>query len=265
MPTYVIGDIQGCYQSFIKLLKKIQFDPNNDQLILAGDMVNRGPDSLATMMYVLENQNNIRSVLGNHDLHFLAVEHQCQTLGKNDTFDDILQSSEKHSIVEWLSQQSLVLYQTDFDTLIVHAGLPFNWSQQMALDYSNEVSTVIQSTSASQFYAAMYGNQPDLWNDNLKGMDRLRFITNALTRMRYCFTDGRLELQTKLPPTEKPSDLIPWFELENKLFTGNIVFGHWASLQGECAKPNINAIDTGCVWGGKLTALRLEDNQRFQV
>jgi len=265
MATYVIGDIQGCYPHLRKLLRKIQFEHHNDQLILAGDMINRGSDSLATMMYILENQTSIRCVLGNHDLHFLAVANHCQKLGKNDTFSDILQSSNKQIIIDWLTKQPLVIYEADFDALIVHAGLPFNWSKQMALDYSQEVCNVLQSDAAHEFYTSMYGNQPDYWNDNLKGIDRLRFITNALTRIRYCYADGRLELKTKSPPGQQAIDLIPWFELENRLFTGNIVFGHWASLQGECAKPNLNAIDTGCIWGGKLTALRLDDGKRIQV
>jgi len=265
MATYVIGDIQGCYQSFKTLLKKIQFSPQHDRLILAGDMINRGANSLAIMMYILEHQANIQCILGNHDLHFLAVAHQCQPLGKNDTFVDILQSKNREFIVNWLSQQPLTVYEQSFDTLILHAGLPYNWSKQMALDHSQEVSKVLQSPNASQFYTAMYGDQPDEWVDELSGFDRLRYITNALTRMRYCYPDGRLELQTKQPPHEQNNGLVPWFELENQLFSGNIVFGHWASLQGQCVKTRIDAIDTGCVWGGKLTALRLDDKKRFQV
>lgn len=265
MPTYVIGDIQGCYQSFTRLLKKIQFNPFADQLVLAGDMINRGSDSLATMNYILENQQSIRVVLGNHDLHFLAVAHNSQPLGSKDTFNDILQSSDRNLIVDWLSNQPLALYLEDFDTLVVHAGLPFNWSEKTALKYSQEISAILQSPNSPAFLASMYGNQPDAWSEQLSGMDRLRYITNALTRMRYCFADGRLELRCKLPPNKQTGDLLPWFELKNELYSGKIVFGHWASLQGQCSKPHIQAIDTGCVWGGKLTALRLEDNRRFQV
>jgi len=265
MPTYVIGDIQGCYQSFTQLLKKIQFNPFSDQLVLAGDMINRGSDSLATMNYILKNQQSIRAVLGNHDLHFLAVAHNSQPLGEKDTFKDILQSTDRNLIIDWLSNQPVALYLEDYDTMIVHAGLPFNWSEKMALEYSQEISEILQSPNAPAFFSSMYGNQPDAWSEQLSGMDRLRYITNALTRMRYCFADGRLELHCKLPPNEQTGGLLPWFELKNKLYSGKIVFGHWASLQGQCSKPNIQAIDTGCVWGGKLTALRLDDNRRFQV
>lgn len=265
MATYAIGDIQGCYQSFRKLLNKINFNPANDKLLLAGDMINRGSSSLKTMTFILEHKSSIQCVLGNHDLHFLAVANHCQKLNPKDTFTDILQSNLRDEIVYWLSLQPLAVYNSSFDTLMVHAGLPFNWSKRNALDYSREVSDVLQSPAAFQFYMSMYGNQPDYWSNSFAGVARLRFITNAFTRMRYCYRDGRLELKVKSAPTKQNGELIPWFELENKKYDGNIIFGHWASLQGRCPNPNIDALDTGCVWGGKLTALRLDDKKKFQV
>lgn len=265
MATYAIGDIQGCYQSFTKLLKKIEFNPLKDRLWIAGDMINRGPDSLATMQYIMDHQQQIQCILGNHDLHFLAVAHECHTINSKDTFDDILNSSLKDEIVAWLTKQPLAVYEANFDTLMIHAGLPYNWSAQDALNYAQQVSTKIQSPSRYQFYLAMYGDQPARWDRDIQGLDRLRFITNALTRMRYCHADGSLELFAKSSPGTQNEHLIPWYELQNNHYRGEIVFGHWASLQGKSSIENIHALDTGCVWGGSLTALRLEDKKRFQV
>jgi len=265
MSTYAIGDIQGCYQSFRKLLNKIKFDPKRDHLLLAGDMVNRGPDSLSTMEFVLEHQKSISCVLGNHDLHFLAVANHCQDANSKDTFEDILDSSSRDKIVSWLSQQPLAVYLKSFNTLVAHAGLPFNWSEKQAITYSNEVSRVLQSPACYQFYVSMYGNMPNEWNDKLAGVDRLRYITNAFTRMRYCDSTGKLELKVKSAPGKQDSRLVPWFELENNQYDGHIVFGHWASLQGQSPYSNIHAIDTGCVWGGDLTAVCLDDWKKFSV
>lgn len=289
MATYAIGDIQGCYQSLRKLLNRINFDSNSDKLLLAGDLINRGPDSLKTMQFILENQANIQVVLGNHDLHFLAVAHDCQSIHTNDTFDDILQSNDCEPIVSWLSQQPLAYYHEESQSLLVHAGIPVQWTLNQTLNYAQEVSNFLQTENASQFYLSMYGNQPDQWDPELTGMDRLRYITNALTRMRYCYTDGRLELNKKSPPktisTETGEDiLIPWFELENQLDIPlddqsgvqrdnqsyshdklTLLFGHWAALQGQSGQSDIIALDTGCVWGGQLTAFRLDDKQFFSV
>lgn len=265
MATFAIGDIQGCYQSFKKLLKKISFDPSNDKLWIAGDMINRGPESLATMEFLLNHQQQIQCVLGNHDLHFLAIAFECGKASTKDTFDDILTSTLKDEIVAWLVKQPLAHFDQSFNSLMVHAGLPYQWSAKEAVKYAAEVSTKIQSASCYQFYLSMYGDQPADWQYDLKGMERLRYITNALTRMRYCHSDGSLELQAKSTPDPQNSCLYPWFEFENKQFEGDVIFGHWASLQGKSPYSNIHALDTGCVWGGSLTALRLEDKKRFTV
>ena len=265
MATYAIGDIQGCYQSFRKLLKKISFDSNNDHLWLAGDMINRGPNSLAVMEFILTNQNNVRCVLGNHELHFLAVANECHSANVKDTYFDILESSLKYPIMTWLSKQPLARYHRVHNVLMTHAGLLPSWSYQEALKYSKEVSQTLQSAGAYQYYLSMYGNLPDTWDDGLQGLDRLRFITNVFTRMRYCHSNGTLELNTKSTPGPENAHLFPWFELENSRYSGDIVFGHWASLMGKTSRKNVYALDTGCVWGQKLTALRLEDRQSFSV
>jgi len=265
MATYAIGDIQGCYQSFRKLLKKIKFDSTKDRLWLAGDMINRGPNSLAVMEFILSNSSNIRCVLGNHDLHFLAVANECHAANPKDTFLDILQSNLKYPVITWLSKQPLARYNKLQNVLMTHAGLLPSWSYQEALKYSKEVSQTLQSSGAYQFYVSMYGNQPDIWQRELKGLDRLRFITNVFTRMRYCHSNGRLELNTKSTPSAENAHLFPWFALDNHHYDGNIVFGHWASLMGKTSRKRVVALDTGCVWGGKLTALRLEDKSLFSV
>jgi bis(5'-nucleosyl)-tetraphosphatase (symmetrical) len=265
MASYAIGDIQGCYQSFRKLLNKIDFIPTQDKLLLAGDLINRGSQSLETMHFILENQSSIQVVLGNHDLHFLAVAKECHQGSRKDTFRQILQSNLKQDIIEWLSKQPLAYYDGLFDTLVVHAGLYPHWSVQQAIDYSLEVSNVLQSTNAEQFLKAMYGNLPELWSEDLTGNERLRFITNSLTRMRYCHQDGRLDMIAKFAPADNNSDLLPWYQINNPHFQGKIIFGHWAALQGQCPVKRLSAIDTGCVWGGQLTALRLDDGQLIQV
>ncbi len=265
MPTYAIGDIQGCYKSFKSLLSKIQFNPRYDRLWLAGDMINRGPDSLATMQFILEHQQQIQVVLGNHDLHFLAVAGNCQSIKSKDTFDDILNSTSKNTIVTWMKKQPLAYFSEDFNTLMVHAGLPFNWSLQEALNFSGEVSITLQSPQCENFFLNMYDNLPDSWDNQLKNNERLRYITNALTRMRYCSKNGRLELTSKQPPGKQPSHLVPWFTLKNNQYKGKIVFGHWASLEGRSTNQNIIPLDTGCVWGGQLTAVRLDDNKVYRV
>ncbi len=265
MATYAIGDIQGCYQSFRKLLNKISFDPVNDRLWLAGDMINRGPDSLKVMEFILNNRRNISCVLGNHDLHFLAVANECHPANPKDTFYDILDSDMKYPCMAWLCQQPLARYSKQHQVLMVHAGLPAIWSYRDATRYSREVSKTIQSPAAYQFYLSMYGNQPTRWDDALKGLERLRFITNALTRMRYCYQDGSLELDTKSTPGIENAHLYPWFELENTRYKGDIVFGHWASLMGKTTKKHISALDTGCVWGRSLTAMCLDDRRLYSV
>jgi len=265
MATYAIGDIQGCYQSLQKLLNKIQFNPKQDQLWFVGDMINRGPESLQVLRFIIEHQDSIRCVLGNHDLHFLAVESGVKRATRKDTFSEILAAEDRAEIVAWLKTQPLFYYDKQLNCAMVHAGIHYQWSLKKALQRAQEVSDCLQSDAAKQFYKAMYGNTPESWSKALQGMERLRVITNYLTRMRYCMPDGSLELTQKVPIGTQPKELIPWFELKRKPLGCDLIFGHWASLQGQCFVDRIYAIDTGCVWGGLLTALRLEDKEYFHV
>jgi bis(5'-nucleosyl)-tetraphosphatase (symmetrical) len=265
MATYAIGDIQGCYQSFVKLLKKISFNPSLDQLWLAGDMINRGPDSLKVMAFILENQDSISCVLGNHDLHFLAVSNECKKISPKDTFCDILGSKLRDEITSYLSQQALVVRNKKKKWLMVHAGIYPTWSAKKAITLSKEVSKVLQSSNADQFYKNMYGNQPSIWDDDLISFERLRLITNVMTRMRFLDQYLSLDLTVKSSIEKKPEHLNPWFDIYNRKLKYSLIFGHWAALEGKCKKENFYAVDTGCVWGGKLTALRLDDKELFQV
>ncbi|TQV88782.1 symmetrical bis(5'-nucleosyl)-tetraphosphatase [Aliikangiella coralliicola] len=270
MATYAIGDIQGCYQTLQKLLNRINFDPKDDTLWLAGDLINRGKDSLATLEFIYRYKENIRCVLGNHDLHFLAVESGAHQPRRKDTFTDILSCENRHLLADWLKQQPLFHYDKSLNFAMVHAGIPVSWSLQQCLAYSQEVSDFIQSTESQSFFQAMYGDHPNQWDEQLTGLDRLRYITNALTRMRFCYADGALELTNKLAPGQQASELQPWFS--SKRWSQNdesqnfsLIFGHWASLEGKCQQTGLYALDTGCVWGQYLTALRLEDKTLFQV
>ncbi|WP_444995989.1 symmetrical bis(5'-nucleosyl)-tetraphosphatase [Aliikangiella sp. IMCC44359] len=264
MATYAIGDIQGCYQTFQKLLNTISFNPTKDTLWLAGDLINRGPQSLQTLEFIYQHKNSIRCVLGNHDLHFLAVESQKHKANKKDTFDELLNSPLCHLLAQWLIQQPLFHWDQSLNCAMVHAGVPHNWTIQQTLTYSQEVSNYLQSSNHGKFFTQMYGNTPNHWDSKLQGLDRLRYITNALTRMRYCHQDGSLELTCKKPLGQQPSELVPWFEYTRSTpLDCDLVFGHWASLEGNCSTDRYHALDTGCVWGGKLTALRLEDKALF--
>ncbi len=263
MATYAIGDIQGCYQTFQALLKKIQFSPDKDCLWLAGDMINRGKNSLQVLSFIYEHQEKIHCVLGNHDLHFLAVVSGAQNAKPKDTFDDILNSSKCDDLVNFLIKQPLFYYDKKLNFAMVHAGVPFDWNLKQTQAYSQEVSDYLQSNKRLDFFAKMYGDEPSQWKPSLSGIPRLRYITNALTRMRYCQANGQLELTLKTSPDQQAKNLIPWYELSKNQIDYNLVFGHWASLQGKCPIKNFYALDTGCVWNGQLTALRLDDKKLF--
>ncbi len=265
MATYAIGDIQGCYQSLQALLQKINFSVGRDEIWLAGDLINRGPDSLKTLEFIYRHQNSFRCVLGNHDLHFLAVEAGQHKSTRHDTFDELLISPNRKKLVQWLKEQPLFHYDSTLNFALVHAGQLPSWNLQQTTDYAKEVSDCLQSSKAIQFFKHMYGNLPSRWNPQLTGMERLRFITNALTRMRYCYSNGGLELDNKDSPENTSGKLLPWFEIKREALEYDLVFGHWASLQGQCSVNNFHALDTGCVWGGKLTALRLQDKRLFEV
>ncbi|WP_196140051.1 symmetrical bis(5'-nucleosyl)-tetraphosphatase [Aliikangiella sp. G2MR2-5] len=264
MATYAIGDIQGCYQTLLELLNKIHFDPKEDNLWIAGDLINRGPQSLQTLKFLYQHKESVRCVLGNHDLHFLAVESGEHLPRPKDTFESILNSPDRKCLTHWLRQQPLIYHDYRLGFTMVHAGIPFYWNLDLALALAKEVSDCLLSPNANIFFKAMYGNEPVYWSPKLNGMDRLRFITNALTRMRFCDKKGGLDLENKLSPGTQPKHLLPWFDLGIPSDT-QLLFGHWASLQGKVSKPGLFALDTGCVWRGQLSALRLEDKQWFRV
>lgn len=265
---FAVGDIQGCLVEFNALLKAIQFDPHQHQLWLCGDLINRGPNSLGVIRMIRDLPISPVIVLGNHDLHFLAVWSGEKPLKEGrDTFHDILDSPECNEICEWYLRWPLVHHDASLGFTLAHAGIAPMWGIDEAVAYSKEVERVLRSpTERHELFANMYGNKPKLWQDNLAGVERLRVITNYCTRMRFCKEDGGLELKCKVPPGHQPNDLMPWFKVPGrKAHADKIIFGHWASLWGRANTTNIYALDTGCVWGGELTAMRLEDEMLFSV
>jgi bis(5'-nucleosyl)-tetraphosphatase (symmetrical) len=264
MATYAIGDIQGCLEPLQCLLKKIAFNPAKDKLWLAGDLINRGPNTLATLRYLYKLRDSITIVLGNHDLHFIAVYYGQRKQGKNDTLSELLRAPDCADLVYWLRQQKLVHHDSELAFTMVHAGIPPQWNLPEALARAAEVEVVLQSDAPEEFLAGMYGNSPSRWNYDLVGIERLRVITNYFTRMRFCSASGELELQTKESADAAPAGFSPWFSfLNRKMRSDKIIFGHWAALEGNTKTNNIYALDTGCVWGGSLTALCLEDETYF--
>ncbi|GMG85730.1 symmetrical bis(5'-nucleosyl)-tetraphosphatase [Biformimicrobium ophioploci] len=259
MATYAIGDIQGCLAPLQQLLTKVRFNPDCDQLWLAGDLVSRGPESLETLRFLYRHRDNIRAVQGNHDLHLLALAYgRAPTRGDAD-LQEIVEASDGDHLLEWL--QSLPLIHCERGYALVHAGIPPIWSLEQAQALAAEVGEALSAeASARSFFSHMYGDLPDIWSDDLSGPSRLRVITNYLTRMRLCTADGRLDLKTKRGPEAAHGDFQPWFSFsERKTRNDKIIFGHWAALEGKADAANVFALDTGCVWGGHLTALRLED------
>jgi bis(5'-nucleosyl)-tetraphosphatase (symmetrical) len=264
MPTYAIGDIQGCFQPFMQLLQEIQFDQNEDTLWLTGDLVNRGPQSLEVLRYVRALGERHQIVLGNHDLHLLAVACGNGKSNVGDTLDDILHSHDKTELINWLRFRPMLVQHETLNFVMTHAGLAPSWSLATAKLLAKEVEAVLRSNNWHEFFPYMYGNQPDLWNEALTGTDRLRCIINYFTRMRFCYANGRLELSSKGTIKIKEAELLPWFDVKPRANADTqIIFGHWAALNGEVDVPNLYALDTGCVWGNKLSALCLEDGKRY--
>lgn len=265
MPTYAIGDIQGCYAALEILLKYINFNPNEDTLWFTGDLVNRGPQSLETLRFVKNLGPRHHTVLGNHDLHLLAVADGAHAGSSDDTLASILEAPDREELLNWLCQQPLLYHDEKLNYLMVHAGLASNWDLVTAKKLAKEVEAILRSDRKSDFFKHMYGNHPDHWSSDLTGMDRLRCITNYFTRARFCYPDGRLELRNK-GKVEDASHLIPWFMVPNRANQDiKIIFGHWAALGGVTDTLNAYALDTGCIWGFSLTAMRLEDEKRFSV
>lgn len=259
MAVFAIGDIQGCYDELIKMLDQVQFDPACDQIWLAGDLVNRGPKSLEVLRLAKSLGDSCISVLGNHDLHLLAnaagvVEYQHHL----DTIQPVLNAPDSEELMTWLRQQPLFYHDAALGFSMVHAGLPPEWTVEEALERADEVESVLQGENWRDFFVHMYGNKPKRWSPDLQGWDRLRFIVNCFTRLRYCHADGRLALKFKGAPEDKPLHQKPWFEMAGRASQNDrIVFGHWSTL-GVGQYGNVFSLDSGAVWGETLTAVRID-------
>jgi bis(5'-nucleosyl)-tetraphosphatase (symmetrical) len=267
MASYAVGDIQGCLAALRALLDKVDFTAK-DTLWVAGDLVNRGPNSLETLRFIKSLGDRAKVVLGNHDLHLLALHAKDAQLKADDTLQPIFAAHDREALLTWLQQQPLLHYDAQFDTVMTHAGVPPCWNLEQAQQHAQELHALLQSDMAPSFFAAMYGNQPDLWHDELKGMDRWRCITNHFTRMRFVSPTGQLDFMSNskldINTNSQQTPLMPWFELPSAI-TARQVFGHWAALKGETGKDRVINLDMGCVWGGHLKLMRLEDGQCFNV
>ena len=258
MTTYAIGDIQGCFDALMKLLKEIRFNPDSDQLWFVGDLVNRGPKSLEAIRFVKELGDGAVVTLGNHDLHLLAIAYGHRDIhAKNDTMHDIVAAPDFDDICDWLRHRPLLHHDNDLGYTMVHAGLPPQWDLARATQCANEVQQVLRSDMIEGFLANMYGNKPSKWSNTLSSWDRLRFITNSFTRLRFCDAKGKQNFKYNQGPGTQPEHLMPWFAVPGRKNADlKIIFGHWAAL-GHYTAPNIYALDSGCVWGGKLTAMKV--------
>lgn len=263
MSHYVVGDIQGCYDEFRQLLDMIAFDPARDRLWLVGDLVNRGPDSLSVLRTVMSFGAAATTVLGNHDLHLLIVAAGHQAPHRADTLAPILAAPDRPALLDWLRRRPLVVREDSM--LLVHAGLLPSWTPEKAESLSHEVETTLASERCDEFLRTLYGDEPLRWSDALTGDDRLRVIVNACTRLRFCSGDDTMTLAEKRGPGHAPAGYAPWFAHAQRMSAGVTVFcGHWSAL-GLLLAPNVLMLDSGCLWGGTLTAVRLDDRRVFQV
>ena len=256
----LIGDVQGCADALDRLLAEAGFSPSRDHLWLLGDLVNRGPQSLATLRRLKGLGAAASCLLGNHDLHLLAVAEGGEKQKRQDTIADILDAPDREALLDWLRQQRLAAFEHGW--LMVHAGVVPQWDLATTLALAAEVETALQGSARREFFHAMYGNAPSRWNERLAGTERLRFITNALTRIRFCDAKGHLDLDTKEGAGGAPAGFMPWFEVPGRKSAGTpIAFGHWSTL-GLIDTPELLSLDTGCVWGGALTAVRVDGGRR---
>lgn len=262
--TYFIGDIQGCATELRQLLARIEARAPDARYLFAGDLVNRGPESLDSLRLIrsLQQQGRADSVLGNHDLHLLAVAHGIRPAHRDDTLQEILQAPDRETLLGWLRQRPMAIMEQQH--LLIHAGLYPAWSAGQTLQLAGEVENMLRGHGWLDFLRHMYGNQPDTWNDDLQGDDRLRCIINALTRMRFCDQSGRMDFAIKDGAASAPPAYLPWFDLPRRSADCTVVFGHWSTL-GLVLRPNLISLDTGCVWGGKLTAVCLETREVIQI
>lgn len=263
MATYAIGDIQGCGDELKRLLEVCRFDPAQDKLWLVGDLVNRGPDSLGVLRLVRSLGEAAVTVLGNHDLSLLALAEGLGRSHPGDTVDGVLNAPDREDLLTWLRSRKLIHAESGY--VLVHAGLLPQWSVQQAVRLVAEVEAILHGPDYRELFAHLYGNQPVQWDDGLSGYDRSRVIINACTRLRVCTPDGAMEFKFKGEMQNIPSGYLPWFDAPNRASADTtVVCGHWSAL-GLLLRKDIIALDTGCLWGGALTAIRLEDRQLFQV
>jgi bis(5'-nucleosyl)-tetraphosphatase (symmetrical) len=260
MSTYAIGDVQGCWVELQRLLESIGFQPGRDRLWLVGDLVNRGPHSLEVLRFVRSLGDAAITVLGNHDLHLLAVAAGVRKASRKDTLLEIIEAPDREDILHWLRHRPLAYRESGLPYLMVHAGVPPPWSVEDTLGRAAEVEAALRGPQWAEFLSHMYGDHPDIWSDSLQGFERLRVITNCLTRMRFCTPEGRLDIDNKGGPDSANTGFAPWFSHPIRAAAATpIVFGHWAALEGKADTVNVHALDTGCVWGSRLRAMRLDD------
>lgn len=275
MSVYVVGDIQGCYKQLTRLLDKVNFDPAADRLWSVGDLVNRGPKSLKTLRFLQSLGPAFTAVLGNHDLHLLALAKDAYSAGRKDDLNKVIEAPDCDELCDWIRHLPLI-HEEQLETgfgmetfLMFHAGLAPQWNCEQAIGYAREVEAALRSEHYLDYLSAMYGNKPDTWQDELAGQERLRVITNYLTRARFCNRKGKLNFKVKTGAATAPVGYRPWFEYRTDHNDENnkrvLLFGHWASLDGVTNMPNVYALDTGCVWGRCLSMMRLEDRQMFSI
>jgi bis(5'-nucleosyl)-tetraphosphatase (symmetrical) len=259
MAIYAVGDVQGCAAELDTLLGKLNFDPAHDRLWFVGDLVNRGPASLEVLRFVSSLGDAAITVLGNHDLHLLALARGHAPMRDSDAaLQPVLAAPDRERLLDWLQSRSMLHHDPDLGVTLLHAGLPPQWDTALARRCAGELEAALRSDHSGRLFDAMYGNLPDLWRDDLDGTDRLRFITNALTRLRACDSAGRMLLRFKGPVAQLPAGVLPWFRVPGRRSSGErIVCGHWSAL-GYLDADGILALDTGCVWGGTLTAQRID-------
>ncbi|MFT5657388.1 MAG: bis(5'-nucleosyl)-tetraphosphatase (symmetrical) [Gammaproteobacteria bacterium] len=259
MAVYAIGDVQGCYSQLLRLLEEINFDTANDCLWFCGDLVNRGPESLQTLRFIRSLGDKAISVLGNHDLHLLALYHSGQRVDETDTLAQVLTSTDCDELMGWLQSRPIAHYDASLDFMLVHAGVHPSWDLNQVLAHSSELERTLRGAESQLFFEKMYGDKPDLWSADLSGIERLRCITNIFTRMRFLGPDYQINLDAKGAPDQHgESNLTPWYALPGRLGSNtSVVFGHWATL-AVGAYGRHYAIDGGCIWGGRFTALQLD-------
>lgn len=264
MAVYLVGDIQGCDEALLRLLQVVDFSPSRDRVVALGDVVNRGPDSLAVLRRFVAWQGSADAVLGNHDLHTLAVHAGVRRPSRMDTLAPLLQAEDAAQLMSWLQHRPLALYEQGM--LMVHAGVLPQWTVAQVLALAQEVQHVLRGPGLQDFLRQMYGNTPDTWDEGLQGLERWRVVVNALTRLRFCTGQGRMEFDTKEGAGNAPVGFMPWFEVPGRQTAGvNVAFGHWSTL-GPVAAARVWALDTGCVWGGQLSLLKLNaDGQHERI